>query len=107
MTMSKSEKHLFAWGAIGILIFIALWLWARSQQASSVPIAGTPSASQAPTLYSTTPGFPDIGIVYYGQPSPVNTLATLSFNENLPAFVSNQYLPLFGLVGFGQAPGYQ
>jgi hypothetical protein len=107
MTLDKNEKRWAAWAALGILVLIALYFWRRYQLAqtnngTTQPVA-TPSTQ--PTLYSTTPGIPDNYLAYNGQPSPVNTLASIYYNIGTSGTLANQLIPLYGLVGFGVGPG--
>jgi hypothetical protein len=112
MTLSADEKRWLMWGALGVLIIVAMWLYSRAQSAtpSSIGTVGNPGTdiviAPQPYFGGTTAGLPDSGLIYYGgQPNAVDTVADLYINENVPGYLSNQYLPLFGLVGFGVGPG--
>jgi hypothetical protein len=104
MKLDNHEKRWLMWGALIILFLIGLWLYMRNQAAPVV--VGTPTPDDAPTQYATTPGIPDLSIIYWGQPNPASTVADLQFNVGGPAYLSTGYIPLFGLVGFGSGPGY-
>jgi hypothetical protein len=107
MTLDKHEKRWAAYVALAILAIIIFLFVRRGQQvAAAAPVqlgAATPATS--PIFFSTTPGIPDSALAYNGQPNAVDTLADLYINDTGPGYVSNGYLPLFGLVGFGSSPG--
>jgi hypothetical protein len=107
MKMEKHEQRWAAYIALAILFLLILLFLRRAQLANaSLPVeapAATPSTT--PIFFTTTPGIPDSGLLYNGQPNAVDTIADLYINDTGPGYVSNGYLPLFGLVGFGNSPG--
>jgi hypothetical protein len=105
MTLDPHEKRLAAWFALVIIVAIAVYFWTKSTTQAAAASNTQPTQASEPYLYSTTPGIPDTPSVIWGGSSPIGGNINVTTTVNEPGYLSNGYIPLFGLVGFSGAPG--
>lgn len=93
-----NDKDFAKLGFIGLGLLLLWWLWMRKQSRTV-----TATQPQAPT---TTTGDPQHDVFENGPP-PIGSLGTIDINNQGLAYLSNEYIPLFGFVGMAQGVAYQ
>lgn len=90
--------------AIAVTVLVIVWLILKSRSKQTVVVGGESMSPFAAPYFYTNPGIPDNPGLLNGGPTFL-AANTINVRTGVISGLSNQYMPMFGLVGMTAVSG--